>query len=550
MRARLLKEYRGIRWELLLGAVFCGVTAFNQSQVSLLWCTMFSLYFVVRLFGDDYHLQTMDMLFVQPISRRRIWYEKMAVLAGSIGILLLSMVLGALTYLWVDSTGSPMVLTHFNEFLASELYKEQSWVLILQLFCVMNLVVFGSLFFTTWLKNMVASFSFTIISTFVLCAGFTYLAHDNLHWLPHESDILVAPEAMLFTLFPVAIYGGITYLAACFLYRRFESNGITQKSLDLVSLFLRAGTVSRPVVQTAKLLTLNRLSMSGQLFLKELALHQVSWLLFGVCLVAYFLGALLFNPENPEANVGKALFWGSLFISGIILPLTVGAVAVAEERNLGLWECQLVQPASRLYQWIIKIATTYIIVCAVAIGFPRLGIWLGSHIFNLPFVDQQYDYYQKITPIISGIVGLGVTTLAIFASSLCRTPIRALLTSITFFAVAYATIPVTMDYFFAFLFELSGDIASYYLEWLFPNTYLVFLQEIRNMVHTVGTNYLFIFLFSILLILAGVVLGIAFTNYRRQQIPLKWKAVQSMIVVASIQFFILITAFHAAILMQ
>jgi len=551
MWVRLLKEFRGIRWEVLLGAIFCGETAFQQSQISLFWLLLFVTYMVTRLFAGEYSLQTMDMLLTQPISRRRLWYEKLLVLTGSGLILVLAMLFALILNQLMQLEEANMPLSLLGEYLGQPMWAEKTMEVFVLGSSLLICVTCGCLFFSVWMKNTLAAFGFTFITVFMLLALTVQIAEKALVWRTDDANIILAPEAMLFIFVPFAIYSGISYLLACRLFQRFESTGNTQKSLDLVNLLAvplryigRIGLITNPVTRGAKHLGVNRLSMWGQLFFKELGLHQVSWLLFGLCVVVFICGAVFFNPNNPEKNIGKLMFWGSLFMSGIMLPLTVGAVTVAEERNLGLLECQLVQPASRLHQWIIKIAAAYVIVLIVAIGFPRLGIWAGINIFNIPLTDQRY-FSPGVIFLISGIVGLGLTTLAIYASSLCRTPVRALLAAIAFFAIAYATIPMMMNYILAFTVSTVFDIVFYYLEWLFPNESQTIILQANDLLHNIVPYQILVIGMGILALISIVTLTVAYTNYRRQQITWFWQAIQCVIVILAIQFYIFLVPTQA-----
>jgi hypothetical protein len=530
MWARLLKEFRGIRWEVMLGALFCGVTTFNQSRASLFFLLLLTTYLAARLYAMEYSLQTMDLLAAQPISRRRLWYEKLLVLLGAALMILGAMFVGYEAFIWMEMQElSFMRLLDYLDIITLGV-------------CLLISSISGCLFFSTWLKNMLAAFGFTFISIFVLFISSVYMTKTWLNLIPDGTEIILAPEAMLFTIVPFSIYSGVLYLLACYKYQHYESTGNAQKSLDLVALFTKPLRLNENIANMARknatIYPLSRFSLSGQLFFKELALHQVSWLLFGICVAIYILGAFFFNPNDPNSNIGKYMFWGALFISGIMLPLTIGAVSVAEERNLGLLDCQLVQPASRIRQWFIKVAGVYFIVLITAILFPRLGIWAGIKWLDLPLLDYNNTTFQESTFILSGIIGVGVATLAIYTSSLFRTPIQALLGAIAFFIIAYAAIPTMTESIIPFFVSIAFDIASFYLEWLFPYAAQIIIFQTGDLLRDIVPGHILLIGMGMLMIIVATILMVAYTNYRRQQVSWLWKGAQFIIVIVGIQFFI------------
>jgi energy-converting hydrogenase Eha subunit A len=116
-----------------------------------------------------------------------------------------------------------------------------------------------------------------------------------------------------------------------------------------------------------------------------------------------------------------------------LLVVLLGAVASAEERQLGTLPTQLLQPVAAWQQWAIKVATALTLAVVLGIALPL--------VVNLVIADEgastrfAFGYTRRfITPFL--VLG----AFALYVSSLCSSGIRAAITTIPVivFAAVYS----------------------------------------------------------------------------------------------------------------
>jgi hypothetical protein len=118
--------------------------------------------------------------------------------------------------------------------------------------------------------------------------------------------------------------------------------------------------------------------------------------------------------DTPQAgqifSVASAIYW-------LGLPVLVGSLAVAEERQLGTltWQLQLPWPARR--QWMVKTAIVFGVAPLLSVGAPMLVGWLFW-----PAVRPNVDLAVTLTLI--------TTAASLYVSSLCTSALRAAIASL------------------------------------------------------------------------------------------------------------------------
>jgi hypothetical protein len=154
---------------------------------------------------------------------------------------------------------------------------------------------------------------------------------------------------------------------------------------------------------------------------KEFQLQQVS-LLGAAGLLVLHLGVVILRalhkfPKDSAGEILTTIFW----MLWLVLPVMVGAMAIAEERRLGVMEGQLCLPASRRMQFFIKATLTLF-----------LGILLGGVMPCL--VEMAGGGFRMWQPSRDGtiaiVLGFGgfslwLTLTSFFASSLARNFLQA-----------------------------------------------------------------------------------------------------------------------------
>jgi hypothetical protein len=143
-----------------------------------------------------------------------------------------------------------------------------------------------------------------------------------------------------------------------------------------------------------------------QLVKKELHLQQMAFAV-GAVWVAIWVAVFTLAPMVPTFALFPVEVVSALY--GVLLALLIGALASAEERQLGTLEWQLLQPVAAWQQWVVKVGTVLLLAAVLAFAVPV--VFAGRHIaVSGPFAA----------------VIFALTIGSLYISSLCRNSIRAL----------------------------------------------------------------------------------------------------------------------------
>ena len=270
--------------------------------------------------GRESSLNTFSTMLAQPAERLRFWKTKLSVLSAAfLTVFLLWLV--AFVFSWWTRGGSDLVPEH-----------------ILIAACLIATATFtGGLWATLLLRQIAGAFWLTLVVPAVL-SGLTAAFLEVF-----DSELYVIAALCVIT----GIYSVGGFLFARWLFFRAQDVGWTGGNIVLPEWKLfsaRSATgeevrIRRPVFALLK---------------KEIQLHQISLLGAAGLLVAH-IGVLVLRANHKFAHdsageVLTAIFW----MFWLMLPVMIGAMAVAEERRLGVMEGQLCLPASRRVQFIIK----------------------------------------------------------------------------------------------------------------------------------------------------------------------------------------------------
>ncbi len=127
------------------------------------------------------------------------------------------------------------------------------------------------------------------------------------------------------------------------------------------------------------------------------------------------------------------IFTAMTFFYTASIPVLIGSLASAEERELGTLEWQLLLPVATRTQWTVKVGTVAALTLLLALGLPGLllaAIDAPAQVLALLFRPQ----------IMVGIVAL--SAVGLYVSSLCANGLRAMLLSVA--AGVAVLIPVSM----------------------------------------------------------------------------------------------------------
>ena len=337
-------------------------------------------------FGHELQHRTMPLLLSQPIPRAELWREKMLVLAAGM--------LGAYAVAWGCLKCFPLT--------PGELSGPQGrWVLLLVALCVFC----GAPLFTLATRNGIAGVVSSICApAFLLCVA----ALITERWFGHTNEEVVL------------VLAGFYCLVTCWLglaaFKRFEVIEGTSRELRLpsrVEAFLAAPLGRTSATPAGPLAGLLR---------KELRLQHTSFLLAGIfCLIA--LSAVCLRIVSPA--VGDGVLAADFTIYLILLPLIAAGMSVAEERTWGVAEWHLTLPPSALRQWFAKMAVTLPLSLLLGLVLPMAlflagALLLGARDASVPGMLQLLTWVAA---------HLCITSLAVYASTLCAATLRAVLAS-------------------------------------------------------------------------------------------------------------------------
>lgn len=387
MKTRLWKEFRAISiaWVaamvlplvLLLGN--SGMDAFSSLCVFCYSCLG------AMVFGHEYIHGTMPMLLSQPISRRRIWCEKMGVLAFSLGAI---------------------VLVQTMVILKSE-YNRELWFPLLV--AAYAFIVSPALSLVT--KNTLSATLFSPILGGTVIMALLFFPRLN---FVLEGSFLNCEFSFHFYWVILGVLAVATGIAGFFKYAKLECRESLKQEMSMRWL-------EAPLTWCVGKKT-GRQAWRSSLIAKELQLHKLSFLLAFFFLLAS-LACVFYRWLHP--NDFSMIFSDSIFITyWFVAPIIIGAVSMAEERQWGLLEWQLTMPPARGKQWMVKTAITYLTALALLVALPLAiiaGLYHPLEIPLMPLFDQRFQVLWTCLEVIA------LMTLAMFASSLCASTLRAVI---------------------------------------------------------------------------------------------------------------------------
>ena len=339
--------------------------------------------------GHEYSNGTLDALLVTPVPRWRIWLSKMAVLA-------LMLVTLELFSAWMGSLGrggpgDPDLRLALNV-----------------------LPVLAALFVAPWLtmlaRGALGGAVFTICLTGMLLGAGDWIAIARYGLAADLTRFRLA--FMWWSAAGLSLTGLVMGWRT---FRRLESSG-RNAEISFWPSAGRARAASR------------RVSPLRQLIVKELHLQHMTWVLTAIYIACYVTGVAATRRNGRGADVAMAV----LTLFPLLIAPLIGALACAEERQLGTHEWQRLLPVSSLRQWIVKAGTALALTGLLAVGLPVALTWL------MPFEPARgFDFHRALrqTPF---PWAFAFTTLALFISSATGSTMRTLMLTIPALAALLA----------------------------------------------------------------------------------------------------------------
>jgi len=383
MWIRLQKELRELA--LPAGAVTgIALLVVPWGRAHALWVFgLLCFYLTVRPLGLEFDRGTLASLLAQPISRSRIWWEK--ILAAAIAVFLgLGIVIPAVWVRGLESGPFPL------------------WPGVLLSMVQPLVAITTGPAFSLLLRNTLRSFWVALtlpMGILLVLAVVDWALPIEISWLQVQLVLLLCYAVM-------AVWG---YLR----FRTFQIDTGRRRQrprpwTDAPSPPPRAWHPSP-------------WGAARELFLKELRLQHSSLLLVPVAVAGWLLAWLLSFHAASDSTLNDVLkvtgFLPSAFLL-LVVPALIGAHAVASERQLGVLEWKLGLPLSRRFQWLLKLA------CCVSLTL-LVSSFLGTALTWI--LAQRLATEPPALPLVQlAVIPLVPLASAIWASKLARSPFNAL----------------------------------------------------------------------------------------------------------------------------
>ncbi|HTJ00514.1 MAG TPA: hypothetical protein VL527_16660 [Dongiaceae bacterium] len=357
------------------------------------------IFLALSSFGAEMSAGTFALLLAQPVSRERIWRIKTGLLAGAL-------VLGgcfwcALLYLRFVLMPHPKGFADFWDIAPA------TWIFL-------PVIYSGALWTVLLFRQVMVAFWVTLLLPAVLLQLLLLgLGEDATNLFPR-----------------VAVGLMLVYSIAGFIFAR-------RLFLHAEDIAWTGGNITLPEVRG-----LNRWLSRGKsqrtrrpvtaLFWKELLLHQAQLLVAGGLAVIHLVFIVVRNVGHVDPSGTTAFLLTNYWAIWIIMPVLVGAAALAEERKFGTQAGQLCLPVSPRAQFWLKLGTTLLVGVLLGLVPPLVleGLasvaapWLHLPVLLNPFGRILHPDPGALLAWLLLVLALGFVSF--YASTLTRNSLQAL----------------------------------------------------------------------------------------------------------------------------
>ena len=392
MRTRIFKELRAFALPAgfmaagsLLVLLISPIAAFAQLAAPV----AATLFFVsaplltASAFGIEFQQRTLSLLLAQPISRTRIWLEKLAPL------LAVAAVLGAWQIFVLAATGARHIRPS-----AAVLY-------------LVSVVCAGPLW-TILARSTIGGAAFTAASLLMveLLGGFV------LQWIGfHEFKGVIFATSVPLTVLRLG-YAALTLLAAWFVFTRLQV--ASQLAADITS-----PMPGLPMLRGV--LHCRRTGLVRNLFRKELRLQTPVLMVAAAFAACWLMAVVLFVFSPPRHPIAELTF---TVLLAMYLPLAlviVSTVSQGEDNALGIHGWHLTLPVRPLVHWLVKLMAMLIVAGITLLAVPAALHALATAALGatgwVPELPRRFEL-----PLAAAA---GALSLCFWCASLFGQPIRA-----------------------------------------------------------------------------------------------------------------------------
>jgi ABC-type transport system involved in multi-copper enzyme maturation permease subunit len=365
MNALVKKEIRLLLPSFIIGCALASANWFlpqRPSDLGQMWlllpfvfCPLLVVNMALNSFGAEVGSGLFSLLLAQPISRLRIWRTKTLVLGSAV------LFIGIMWYV-----PAFFRVSHLKQ-------PENLWdsVELFAMVATFGPVVFsGALWTVLLLRQVAAAFWFTLLVPGVI--GITVSG------LWPEKYYAACGLALAVVLL---VYSALGIWFARWLFLRAQDVAWTGGNIAWPEMRgaanVLAGTAGKRFWRPR-----------AALFWKEVQLHQSQFIMAGA-LALFHLGVLTARKfgdfrKNSDMEFILEIFWGLW----LVMPMLVGAAAVAEERKLGTLTSQLCLPVKRRTQFAVKFRT--VLLLSVLFGAALRCCW------KVPAFCQTFTFCLRV----------------------------------------------------------------------------------------------------------------------------------------------------------
>ena len=406
LRVSLRKELRALlpMWAAcMVGVLVAGI--WGQTPLRSVAMTVYvvgSIGLGAQLMGQEYTYRTLGLVLSQPVDRRRVLLVKLAVAAPLLLILGAASLSTLVPSLYVSVDGSTIA------------------------FHIGAVVLLSSLCLAPTLAMMSRSSLAGLVFTGGIAGGV------------HAASEMVGQGAFAtlwfwYTMLLVCALGALVGWRQFTRLEHIEGGG---RDLHLPGVLSWSAAVRAAGVPVRNPI--------ARLIAKELRLQQLT---FAVVAVSVLSGLALLARRSFDADSAANVVIPVTFLYAASLPLLIGALASAQERQMGTLQWQQLLPVPARVQFAVKTIVALVLALVLALGLPLLAMTLLG-------VNTKSD--SDAWPLMAVGIVL-VTSASLYVSSLSSSGIRAIMTALPSLVVTYVAAQWVGRQFSALLMRVFMD---------------------------------------------------------------------------------------------
>lgn len=330
--------------------------------------------------GHEYSNRTLPILLSLPSPRGRLFIVKWSVLA----VMLLS--IGAIT---------GATATNLREFTDARFL----WLPVLCSLCI-------GPWMTMWCRNPLGGMIF--------CMGLPGTVFVAVQLIYFWTTGVTVTEDFLFPRIALVV-SAVGAVMSWRTFMRLEAIDGSGRDLQL------------PAWSSAASATVTRRNPIGLLIGKELGIQQIPLALGGAMIVGWMVAMTLRGHVTHITEIFNVLMVVLILPNAVI----IGAVAAADERQLGTHEWQLLLPVPASRQWVVKVVVALSLTIVLCVLLPSPLVYF----MNGPTAREAFPLLRPTIVLIAAVI----TALGLYFSSLSTSGLRAIVLAVA--AIALGLIP-------------------------------------------------------------------------------------------------------------